>query len=157
MNVNRIIAVGLRAAADAIEQLDEDDAPKATKKKAAPAEDDDEPAPKKKAKPAPADDEDDEPKPKKKAKPAADEDDEPAPKKKAKAAESDYDYETEIRPLVVALSKDCGREVALEVLEKFTNPATDEPCTKGAEVDPADYEKLLKEIKKARAKHEADD
>lgn len=57
------------------------------------------------------------------------------------------DYETDVRPKVVALSKDYGRDTALEVLAKFTNPATDEPCTKGQEVDPADYPKLLKAIK----------
>lgn len=154
--MNRIIAVGLRAAADAIENLDDETPSKPAAKKKPAADDDDEtPAPKKR-KPA-AEDDDDTPAPKKKAKPA-DDDDEPAPKKKAKPADDDeLDYERDIRPQVVALSKDTSREVALEVLEKFTNPATDEPCTKGAEVDPEDWPRLLKEIKKARAKHEADD
>lgn len=99
------------------------------------------------------------PAPKSRAKPKAADEDEPAPKPKAKpkAAEPDddaLDYETDVRPAVVSLSKDHGRDTALEVLEKFTNPATDEPCTKGQEVDPADYEKLLKAIKRKRAELE---
>ena len=104
----------------------------------------------------------DAPAPKSKAKPkAAADEDEPAPKPKAKpkAAEPDddaLDYETDVRPAVVSLSKDHGRDAALEVLEKFTNPATDEPCTKGQEVAPEDYPALLKAIKKARAKLDAE-
>lgn len=99
-----------------------------------------------------AEDADAAPAPKPKAKPkaaaVAAEDDEPKAKPKAAEADDDGpDYEKDVRPAVVALSKAHGREVALEVLEKFTNPATEEPCTKGAEVDPADYPKLLKAIR----------
>lgn len=85
------------------------------------------------------------------------EDDEPAPKPKAKPkakpAEDDegLDYETEVRPHVVGLSKDHGRDVAVEVLSDFENPATGDAATKGQEVDPADYPRLLKAIKKKRA------
>lgn len=86
----------------------------------------------------------------------------PAPKKKpAPPADDDedeatgLDYLTEVKPLVVKLSKDHGRDVALEVLEKFEN-AKGEPCTKGAEVLPEDYEKLLKAIAR-KNKELADD
>jgi len=113
-----------QALRDLAEALETDDAPpKKPPVKKAPVEEDDEPAPPKKP-------------PVKKA--PVEEDDEP----------TGLDYATEVKPHVVKLSKDHGREVALEVLEKFTNPATDEPCTKGAEVDPADYEKLMKAIKR---------
>lgn len=71
-------------------------------------------------------------------------------------ADDGPDYETEVRPKVVALSKDFGRDAAMEVLGRFTNPATDEPCTKGAEVDPADYPKLLSDLKKERKRLEAE-
>lgn len=107
--------------------------------------DDGETAPKKAAKPAP------------KKPPAAEDDEDAAPKKPAAKKrpvdddDSGYDYQTDIRPHVVGLSKDHGREIALEVLEKFTNPVDGEPCTKGDQVDPEDYEKLLKAIKRKRA------
>lgn len=133
------VAQALRDLADAIDG-DEDEAPKKAPAKA---------AAKKPAPPADDDDEDEKPAPKKKApakKPAADDDD-----------DSGYDYQKDIRPHVVGLSKDHGREVALEVLEKFTNPVDDEPCTKGDQVAPEDYDRLLKLIAKKRAQLEADD
>ncbi|CAB4198796.1 hypothetical protein UFOVP1324_23 [uncultured Caudovirales phage] len=124
-------AQALRDLADALEE-DDAPAPKAApKKKPAPVEEDDEPAPKPKAKP--------------KAKPADDDDD------------GGLDYENDVRPILVGLSKDHGREHAAEVLAKFTNPSTDEPCTKGQEVDPADYEKFVKALKRKVAALEADD
>lgn len=86
-------------------------------------------------------------------KPAAEEE-EPAPRKKP-AAKDELDYEADVRPVVVQLSKDFGREAALEVLGKFTNEATDEPCTKGQEVSEKDWAKLLKEIKKYRDAQDA--
>jgi hypothetical protein len=72
------------------------------------------------------------------------------------ADEDELDYERDVKPQIVALSKEFGRDVALEVLEQFTNAATDEPCTKGQEVSPEDWPKFLKAIKKARAKAEAE-
>lgn len=126
MNLKTIVLAALQGAIDAVDALPDEDTPaKTTVKKKPPVEvaEDDEPAPKPKAKP--------------KAKPAEDDD--------------GPDYETEVRPHIVGLNKDHGREVALEVLSDFANPATDEPCTKGQEVDPADYPRLLKAIKKKRA------
>lgn len=73
------------------------------------------------------------------------------------------DYETEVRPLVVKLSKAHGRDAALEVLNAFES-ADGEPCTKGTEVQEADWPALVKKVNatqkrldKAKAEAEADE
>lgn len=53
------------------------------------------------------------------------------------------DYDTDVRPLVVKVSKDEGREKALEILGEFTNESTGEPCTKGQEVSESDWPALI--------------
>ena len=83
------------AAAQAIDDILEEDAPKPKRKPAA-AEDheDDAPKPKRRAKPsADDDDEDDAPKAKRRAKPADDEDEDDAPKAKRRAKPADDDDE----------------------------------------------------------------
>ncbi|QCW21937.1 hypothetical protein JessAGP_007 [Caulobacter phage Jess A] len=76
------------------------------------------------------------------AAPAADKGKAAPAAKKADAKPKTKDYETEVRPELVKLSKK-DREAMAEVLGQFTNPSTGEPCTKGVEVDPKDYDALL--------------
>lgn len=122
------VAQALRELADAIEE-DDAPAPKAKPKRAVEVEE--EPAPKPKPKPKPA--------------PAAEDGDE------------ELDYEKDIRPKITGLSRDHGKECALEVLEQFENASTGEPCTKGTEVSPEDWPRFLKKIAAMRKKMEADD
>lgn len=81
------------------------------------------------------------PAPKAETKPKA----EAKPKAETKPKD-DRDYEKDIRPTLVALSKQ-SREAMAEVLGKFTNPVSGEPCVKGVEVDPSDWDELLKQAK----------
>ena len=83
------------AAAQAIDDILEEDAPK-PKRRAKPSADDDEddaPKPKRRAKPADDEDEDDAPKAKRRAKPADDDDEDDAPKPKRRAKPADDDDE----------------------------------------------------------------
>lgn len=48
------------------------------------------------------------------------------------------EYET-VSALVVRLSKEKGRDVAVNFLKGFKNPANGKPATKGAEIGLADY------------------
>lgn len=57
----------------------------------------------------------------------------------AKNKEPELDYDADVKPLVLRVSKEKGRDVAVELLAEFTNPATGEPCTKGQEIDPSDW------------------
>ena len=70
----------------------------------------------------------------------------PKPAAAAPAAESAAEedptegitYE-EVSALVVRVSKEKGRDVAINFLKGFKNPAGGKPATKGAEIAPADY------------------
>lgn len=131
------VGMALMAAAEvfaaAAESEPEDDAgqgeaappPRTSRRRAAADEPADEPAPRRRAAAPPADEPEDE----------------APPRRRAKAG---LDYETEVRPHIVKLSKDHGREAAAEILEQFKNPATGKPCTKGQELDEADYDEALK-------------
>mgnify|MGYP003556462225 CR=1 FL=1 len=82
------------AAAQAIDDILEEDAPKPKRKPAAAEDDeDDAPKPKRRAKPADDEDEDDAPKAKRRAKPADDDDEDDAPKPKRRAKPADDDDE----------------------------------------------------------------
>lgn len=102
-------------------------------------------------------------------------DDTPAPKassrkpspEKAKPAPAEdedsdtLDYDSDVRPLVVKLSKAHGREAALEVISEFEDESG-EACTKAQEVVEADWPELVKKVKAAqrrldRAKQDAED
>jgi hypothetical protein len=61
------------------------------------------------------------------------------------------DYDTDVRPLVVKLSKDHGRDVALGVLQAFQTEGGDD-CTKGQEVQPKDWPALVKAVNAAQKK-----
>jgi hypothetical protein len=70
-----------------------------------------------------------------------------APKPKEEPAEDDsggIEYET-VSALVVRLSKEKGRDVAINFLKGFKNPANKKPATKGAEIAPADYPRAVEE------------
>lgn len=67
--------------------------------------------------------------------PAADE-----PEPDADDGSEGITYE-EVSALVVRLSKEKGRDVAVNFLKGFKNPANKKPATKGAEIAPADYPK----------------
>lgn len=54
------------------------------------------------------------------------------------------EYET-VSALVVRLSKEKGRDVAINFLKTFKNPANNKPATKGAEIAPADYPRAVEE------------
>lgn len=54
------------------------------------------------------------------------------------------EYET-VSALVVRLSKEKGRDIAINFLKTFKNPANKKPATKGAEIAPADYERAVAE------------
>lgn len=88
--------------------------------------------------------------------------DEPAPKAKAKpkpAAEEKEgpDYDTDIRPLILAMSK-TNREDLLEIFNEFENAAEDDaPCVKGSQVAESDYPALLSKLKKLKKKIDAED
>lgn len=45
----------------------------------------------------------------------------------------------EVSALVVRVSKEKGRDRAINFLKTFKNPANKKPATKGAEIAPADY------------------
>lgn len=60
------------------------------------------------------------------------------------APDHGIEYET-VSALVVRLSKEKGREIAVNFLKGFTNPANKKPATKGAEISPADYPRAVEE------------
>lgn len=96
------------AAAQAIDEILEEDAPKPKRKASKPADDDDEdaPAPKRRAKPPADDDDEDAPKPKRRSKPSDDEDDEPpATKRRGKAAADDEEDDGPREEIAAALAK----------------------------------------------------
>lgn len=66
-----------------------------------------------------------------------------AAKPAAKPKPPALDYEKDVRPLVVKVSKDLGRDKALEILGEYTNESTNEPCTKGQEVSESDWPALI--------------
>lgn len=65
-----------------------------------------------------------------------------APETEPEAEEEDVTegitYE-EVSALVVRVSKEKGRDRAINFLKTFKNPANKKPATKGAEIAPADY------------------
>lgn len=96
-----------------------------------------------------------------KAKPPADEDEAPKPKPKAKPAaaaeeKEGPDYDEDIRPLILAMSK-TNREDLLEIFNEFENAAEDDaPCVKGSQVAEGDYPALLSKLKKLKKKIDAE-
>lgn len=89
-----------------------------------------------------------------------------APKAEPKPADDDdgLDYDTDVAPLIAALSNAHGKPAAREVLAMFTNPETDEPATKAPQIAKADWPELVKQTKaahrkldKAKAAAEADE
>lgn len=64
-------------------------------------------------------------------------------------------YAEHVRPLIVKLSKDHGRDAAVEVCGQFEDAAGN-ACTKGQEVQPDDYEALIKAVKKAQKRLDAE-
>lgn len=63
------------------------------------------------------------------------------------------EYET-VSALVVRLSKEKGRDVAINFLKTFKNPANKKPATKGAEIAPADYPRAVEEAEALLAEEE---
>ena len=61
------------------------------------------------------------------------------------------DYDTDVRPLVVKLSKTHGREAALDVVSQFETPEG-EPATKAQEVQEQDWPALIRKVKARHAK-----
>lgn len=78
-------------------------------------------------------------KPKTTTKPKA----EPEPEPEAHGIE----YDT-VSKLVVRISKEVGRDDAINFLATFKNPANGKPATKGAEIDEADYPRAVEEATK---------
>jgi hypothetical protein len=62
--------------------------------------------------------------------------------------EPEIDYATDVKPLVVKVSKDLGRDAAMNILGKFKGE-DGKPATKGQEVLPKDYAKLIAACEKA--------
>lgn len=60
----------------------------------------------------------------------------------------------EISALVLRLSKEKGRDVAVNFLKGFKNPANKKPATKGAEIAPADYPKAKEQAEELLAAEE---
>ena len=60
----------------------------------------------------------------------------------------------EISALVVRVSKEKGRDVAINFLKTFKNPANKKPATKGAEIAPADYPRAKAEAEALLAEEE---
>jgi len=88
-----------------------------------------------------------------------------AAKDKPKPAEEDepagLDYEKDVRPVIVKLVKDHGREHAAEVLSAFETD-DGETVTKGQELQPRDWAAAVAAVKKLqkkldKEKAEADD
>jgi len=52
------------------------------------------------------------------------------------------EYQT-VSDLVVRVSKELGRDAAVDFLKTFKNPADGKPAKKGAEISPADYPRAV--------------
>lgn len=60
----------------------------------------------------------------------------------------------EVSTLVVRVSKEKGRDTAINFLKTFKNPANKKPATKGAEIAPADYPRAKAEAEALLAEEE---
>lgn len=77
----------------------------------------------------------------------------PSPKNAAPEPEAEEDAEDvtegityeEVSALVVRVSKEKGRDTAINFLKTFKNPANKKPATKGSEIAPADYPRAKSE------------
>lgn len=83
---------------------------------------------------------------------AAPADEPPADEDEADVTEG-ITYE-EVSALVVRVSKEKGRDTAVNFLKTFKNPANKKPATKGAEIAPADYPRAKAEAEALLAEEE---
>lgn len=60
----------------------------------------------------------------------------------------------EVSALVVRVSKEKGRDTAVNFLKTFKNPANKRPATKGAEIAPKDYPRAKAEAEALLAEEE---
>jgi len=85
-----------------------------------------------------------------------------SPRNKAPEAEPEVEEEDvtegityeEVSALVVRVSKEKGRDTAINFLKTFKNPANKKPATKGAEIAPADYPRAKAEAEALLAEEE---